>query len=276
MIQHRVLVITLYSGEAEYESCKKSVKEQDYGGLVDHIFIENLPNRAAHRKCYETIMKKTEDYELFVKLDADMVFTRKSAISDMIRFWRNEDKPDHMVCAVKDFIPNRLSMGVHVFTKNCKWTLDESDPLFVDPNPTYPGHKVKCWDDPAPFVIHAPKPTRQQAFHFGFHRALKAFQYNRVLARPQAFEAFRILMATARHYKKTGNPLIEQALMGAESVRRRAVDLQTGDKGRIVMIDYEVDFWQRPKRAWLYWWMMTGWRMIPLWLYSKVKQVLDK
>jgi hypothetical protein len=268
----KIQIITLYCGENEYDACKASVKSQTYGGTIDHVFIEHLPNIAAHKKCYQTIMDGVDTYDLFIKMDADMVFTRDTAVSDIINYWNAQNQPDHMVFAVHDFIPDRLSIGIHVFTKNCTWDLDTHDGLFVDPNPHYDGHSTKTFDAPAPFVSHAANPSDAAAYHFGIHRALKAFQYGRFLKQPQGLEAFRILQSTANHYKRTQDPKTKLALMGAESVRRRLIDPSTGDKSDIDIMDLNVDFWMHPVRAKIWWWMVIGIRTLPIWAYRRFKK----
>jgi len=266
----KIKIITMYCGENEYEACKASVKSQQYNGHVEHVFIENMSNIAAHKKCYQVIMDGANNYDLFIKLDADMVFTTHTAISDIIDYWQTQNHPDHMVFAVHDFIPDRLSIGIHVFTKNCRWNLQTHDGLFVDPNPQYNGHTVKTFNAPAPFVSHAADPSVDGSYHFGVHRALKAFQYGRFLKEPQGLEAFRILQSTANHYKRTLNPNIELALMGAESVRRQLIHPTTGDKSDIEIMDLNIDFWMHPIRAKIWWWAFVGIRILPVWAYRKI------
>jgi hypothetical protein len=274
MMEYKILIITLYCGEAEYDDCKQSVKNQKFNGLVDHIFIEHKPNIEAHKTCYQTIMDQSDKYNLFIKMDADMVFTHDQAISDILKFWDDQHKPDHMVFAVKDFIPDRLSIGIHAFSNRCTWHLGAHDTLFVDPNPSFPGHSIKKWNAPAPFIDHAPKPSMEGAYHFGMHRALKAFQYDRFFASPQAIEAFRILQSTATHYKKTQNPKIKMALMGAEAIRGHHVKMNTGDKQSINTSDYPINFWMNKNYASIYWWVVTGWRIIPTVLFRKLKKLV--
>ena len=270
MTQPNIQIITMYCGEHEYDACKASVASQNYDGDINHVLIENLPNVAAHKQCYQTIMDGAGHYDLCIKLDADMVFMHDAAISDIVAYWRAQNQPDHMVFAVHDFIPDRLSIGVHVFTKNCRWNLDTHDGLFVDPNPQFHGHSTKTLDTPAPFVSHAANPSDDGAYHFGIHRALKAFQYGRFLKEPQGLEAFRILQATADHYKRTLNPKAELALMGAEAVRRQLITQNTGDKSNIEIMDLDIDFWMHPTRAQLWWWAFFGLRILPVWAYRKI------
>lgn len=280
---YKILIITLYAGENEYDACQQSVREQIFNGSIEHRLVEGQSNIEAHKTCYQMTMDKADDYDLCIKMDADMVFNRPTAIADIITFWNNQDQPDHMVFAVQDCIPDRLSIGVHVFSNRCTWNIDKHDPLFVDPNPSYPGHHVKQWHAPAPFINHAPNPSLNGAYHFGVHRALKAFQFDRFFASPQAIEAFRILQSTADHYNRTDDETIKYALIGAEAIRTRALTIKTGDKGdkgdkhNIAILDttgQPIDFWMHHRRAWLYWWGVTGWRVLPLAIWSKIKKIM--
>lgn len=257
-----ILIVTLYCGENDYNACKDSVSSQIYDGVIDHHCIEAMDNIAAHRACYRTIMDMAADYDLFIKLDADMVLNRSTAITEIITFWRNNNHPDHMVFSVYDTIPDRLSIGIHVFSNQCTWHTGRHDSLFVDPNPQCPTLRIKCTGDPAPFVDHMPYASDKAAYHFGLHRGLKAFQWDRFFVRPQALEAFRILMDTAAHYHRTHNPKARLALMGAEYIRQRRKPIKTGDKADITITDLPFAFWMRP--VWqirLYWLILVGTRL---------------
>lgn len=264
-----ILIITLYCGESEYDACKASVQSQDYGGQVDHIFIENLPNIEAHQRCYQTIMDRAGEYDLFIKLDADMVFMRNNALSEISNFWTDNNKPDVMSFAVHDFISDQNIMGIHVFSKNCTWNLDAHDGLFVDPAPRHPGHRVKTFEAPVPFVSHASDPSDFAAYHFGMHRALKCFQPGRWSVDIQSYGALKTLLAVADHYKRTKNEKARLALMGAEAVRTRRVAMKTGDKENQDIIETTIDFWLSPLRVKLYWSLTILPRLLPSYLYKK-------
>lgn len=271
----KLLVLTLYAGEDTLPACRDSAATQDYPAIT-HEIIENLPNIEAHKTLYETVMNRAKDYDLFLKLDADMVLTRDTAISEMIAFWTMQGRPDHISFAVHDFMPDCLSVGIHLFSKNCRWKLADADPLFIDSNPAHGGPRLTIWDAPAPFVLHGGNPSAFSAFHFGIHRALKAFQWGRATARPQGLQAFRILMRTARHYRKTGDARLRLALIGAEIIRTKCIRLSTGDKNHIAIESWfnrinamdeaeqnrMAGFWMRPVRAWIVWWILAGCRVL--------------
>lgn len=271
----KILMITLFCGENEYSACKDSVKSQDYTAQLDHVFIENLPNIEAHQKCYQTIMDHADEYDLFIKLDADMVFTRDTAISDIVHFWNENTHPDHMIFSVHDFISDQNMIGVHVFSKNCKWNLNTHDGLFVDPSPLYNGARTKTWAAPAPFIFHASDPSDFGAYHFGMHRAIKAFQWGRWNADMQGLGALKTLLAVADHYKRTHNEKARLALMGAEIMRTRTVTMETGDKKSQDIIDIDVAFWMSPFRVKIYWGFRVAPRILPSYIWQKLTRFIN-
>ena len=262
----KILIITLYCGENEYAACQSSVKTQNYAGHVDHIFIENLPNVAAHKKCYQTIMDRAGDYDLFVKLDADMVLSRHTALNEIAQFWNENNHPDHMTFAVHDYISDQNIIGIHVFSQNCRWYIDAHDDLFVDPNPRHNGTRTKTYSAPAPFASHASNPSDQQAYHYGLHRAMKAFQWGRRTADIQGLGALKTLLAVAAHYKRTGNIHAHMALTGAESIRTRTVSQITTNKDAQAIKNVPIDFWLSPIRVILYGGIMVAPRIVPFYI----------
>lgn len=271
----KLLIITLHAGEQEFAQCEDSIRQQDYPHIT-HKIIRDMNNVDAHANLYRMIMDASDDYDLFLKLDADMVLNRQTAISEMIAFWQSHDKPDHMTFAVRDFFSDGPITGVHLFSSHCRWKNNIEDDLFPDPNPVLPNKRLIVRHDIASFVDHAPNPTLFSSFHFGVHRALKAFQKGRIFARPQGYEAFRILMRTAKHYKRTKDDRLRTALLGAEFVRTKRIQLSTGDKADdtvsllcdvVSQMDDDhknmlIAFWMVPTFAWSYWWITTGWRVV--------------
>lgn len=271
-----ILIITLYCGENEIDACKKSVRTQNWQGRIDHIIIADKNNIDAHAACYRTIMDRSAEYDLFIKLDADMVFCHDNAVADMVLLRHKHHNPLHCVFPVHDMLPGRLSIGIHMFARGCQWAIENHDPLFIDANPLN-APPVKIYDAQPPLVTHMPDPSDFQSWHFGMHRAAKAFQWTREEPHPQGLESFRILRACAARYKKTGDPRIKMALMGAESVRITDAPLVTGDKSprharpvpRMSNNVQSIDFWMRPWRASFYWWRHAGLRILRARLVQK-------
>lgn len=172
----RVLVLTLYSGEKQLDDCNSALKNQTFLNWQQQIF-RFLPNVEAHRCLYQEIMRRDGEFDLFVKLDADMVLSRVSALEEMVGRFVKEPGLDHAVFPVRDWYSGCDIMGVNMFTRRARWSAAE-DRLFVDSSPAVPGTR-RVFSGEEPVAAHAPEPTLEEALLFGRHRALKIVQRGR-------------------------------------------------------------------------------------------------
>lgn len=212
-----ILVLTLYSGENELDQCIEALRNQTFRNIKHKIF-RDLPNLEAHRTLYETIMKHSREYDLFIKLDADMVLSNDSVISEISKLFSRDPNVDHAVFAVKDWYSRRNIMGMHVFSRRARWK-SIGDRLFVDPNPDIPGSRKLVWDAPAPVAEHSPDPSIEEAYLFGAHRALKIVQPDRSLKHvSQSQVQWELLQAVWSAYLRCGDMRRGAALYGAETV----------------------------------------------------------
>lgn len=212
-----ILVITLHSGENEFDQCRDALEAQDYQNW-EHKVYSFLPNKEAHEALYTEIMTRRE-HDLFIKLDADMVFTRDGAMAEIVAYFSARPDLDHAMFAVHDYMSDSSIMGLHVFSNRATWPAI-NDRLFVDPIPTVPGRRQLVWRAPAPFVHHSPDPSPLQAFRFGVHRALKAYQPGRALmSGKQAVRQWRLLTKVWDHFERTRDRRLGLAILGAELVR---------------------------------------------------------
>lgn len=228
--QPKFLVLTLYSGENEFDACQKSVADQLHVD-VEQVAFKGLGNLEAHRRLYSEIMARAPEFDLFLKLDADMVLSRNTALYEIAEFFAARPELDHLETEVNDHFTGAKIFGVHVFSPRVTWQIDTHDPLFVDPEPTCPGSRARSPSELDIFVEHAPDPGPYQAFHFGFHRALKAFQFNvehRSLSRMEAQLA--ILQDLERHYETTKRASLGLSIIAADMVMNGRLNGETGDK----------------------------------------------
>jgi hypothetical protein len=218
----RVLVLTLYSGEAEFDRCRSSLEQQEYP-LWEQRIIENLPNIEAHAQLYETIMAEHENFKLFLKLDADMVLADPKVLGDLVRVFEQRPELDHLVVAVTDWMTDSRIIGAHLFSNRVRWKRHE-ETLYVDPDPEFPGRKLMVDNPPRDLILHAGDPSPLQAFHFGAHRALQASQVYRKLgdARPHnARIQWQYLDRVWDHYVQTGDRRLGLAMFAADMVFRK-------------------------------------------------------
>jgi hypothetical protein len=170
----RAQVLTMFSGEREYGQCVASVQAQDHPS-VDHRIFSHLSNREAHQALYRTIMRERDRFDVFVKLDADMVLAHESVLSGVCEAFRRTANLDHLVLGVADWFTSTDIIGLHAFSSRVNWEIG-NDRVFVDPDPQFAGAKLVL---PAPhpvIVHHSPDPSPFQAFQFGVHRGMKACQ----------------------------------------------------------------------------------------------------
>ena len=173
-----VLVLTMFCGEPQYDRCVESVKNQ-IGVLCRHVVIENMPNVEAHRKLYELINENIAAYDYFVKLDADMEFSSDQALVKIIDLFSEE--VDHVQISVFDFLTNSDIRGLNVFSNRTYFDTSKMDKLYVDKlRIIYPGRRndeIESYK----LVYHCYKPSQEQCFAFGVHRALKVCQGDRLM-----------------------------------------------------------------------------------------------
>lgn len=218
----RVLVLTLYSGEAEFDRCRSSLEHQEYPYWEQRV-IADLPNAEAHARLYETIMAEGEEYGLFFKLDADMVLADPAVLADLVRVFEERPELDHLVVAVTDWMTESRIIGAHLFSDRVHWQRHE-ETLYVDPDPEFPGRKLVVDVPPRDLILHAEDPSPLQAFHFGAHRALQASQVYRKLsdARPHnARIQWQYLDCVWNHYVRSGDRRLGLAILAADMVFRK-------------------------------------------------------
>jgi hypothetical protein len=221
----RILVLMLYAGENELERSLASLRAQTHSRW-EHRLFDNLPNKEAHEALQREVMARSAEFDLFVKLDADMVLRGPDALARIAELFRAHPGTDHARTVVHDWFSDSLIMGLHIWSNRVRWEPSD-ERLFVDTAPVCPGHRLTVESDPAPFAEHCPDPSPHQAFFFGVHRALKALQRERP---PRRFSyglsrgQWRILRGTWEHFRRSGDVRLALAVQGAELVFSGRID----------------------------------------------------
>ena len=219
MSEPRILVLTLYSGENELERGRESLRAQTLTSWEQRTF-SHLPNKEAHEALQAEVMARAGDFDLFLKLDADMVLRHPDALAQVAELFRRHPDTDHLRAVVHDWFCDAPIIGVHVWSSRVRFPASD-ERLFVDTPPVYPGRRLTLETPPAPFVDHCPDPSPHQAFFFGVHRALKALQAERPIRRFSyglSRGQWQILRGTWRHFRRSGDRRLALAVMGAELV----------------------------------------------------------
>lgn len=215
-----ILVISISSGENEASESIKWIHAQK-NIEFDFEEIRDLRAVVAHEVLYSTIMSNSEKFSYFVKVDGDMVFSRETVLSEMIAKMRNDVSIDHGVFSVFDWYTQKAIMGMHIFSRRCKW--GGRDPLFTDSGITFPGRRMLFWDSPSPVAQHSPNPSLMQAFQFGYHRCLKIMQKDRFCPNlSQSIFQFNLLKNVHEQYLINRDPRRKAALFGASDAMRKS------------------------------------------------------
>lgn len=206
----KIMVGVLYSGENEYEECVNSIKKQTYTDY-DLLKIEFLPKLEAHKLLYYSFLDQKSQYDLLVKIDADMVLTRPQLFSQIVDKFQKNPGIDVLGIAIWDFFSGGYINGLNSYRNTVKWELDpnnvNADVVVVDP-------KRYFFDQSeiAPAAYHCPNPSKLQAFHFGIHRGIK------VLAPTHSTSHWLLLEKTWQNFLKIKDSRIGLAVLGAELV----------------------------------------------------------
>jgi len=224
----RIFVGTLFTIENEFDECVESIKGQSYRNF-QHFIFENLPNKEAHDALYSSFMNMSCEFDLLIKVDADMVIEDKNLFSKIVDKFENNAWLNELEIAVYDFFSDQLIWGLHVYRNKVKWDKNE-ERLFVDSSPV-PSHQ-HLWDDKdlAPAAIHCKNPSLFQSFHYGVHRGLKILQPNRITKiRSHRKFHWNNLERTWQNFLNKGDIRLGQAVLGSELVLKRLLGLDNLD-----------------------------------------------
>jgi hypothetical protein len=161
-------------------------------------------------------------FDLFLKLDADMVLADDGVLSRIATCFADVPELDHLVHGVADWFTDTDIIGVHTFSRRARWRPNPSG-LFTDPDPEFPGRKIVI-NHPRPILVHhGADPDPFQAFSFGVHRAMKACQSHLKPRDKRPFAArmsWNVLNHVWRHYQRCGDHRLGLAVSGADLVIR--------------------------------------------------------
>ena len=237
--QPHILVLTLHTDEPQLGRCVEVIRAQE-DVIVEHQIISGLGNTEAHQALYETVESRASEFDLFVKVDADMVLANAAVLARIGGLFGADPELDHAQLAIEDFYTDHRIMGLHAFSPRVRWPrVDEG--LFVDPMPRVPGRRAALWEPSATVAFHSPDPSPLQAFRFGLHRASKAFQPGRKRFRgSQAHEQWQTLGRTWDAFIRHGDLARGLATYGADLIWRGAIALD-GEGYQSAKIDCAFD-----------------------------------
>lgn len=201
----------MYSGENEYEECKEMIFAQTYKNF-DHFVYENLSYKEAHDRLYGDFMEKAEIYDILIKIDADMVLREKTFFQYIVERFRNDNELDIITMALHDFYLDEMIWGMHAYRNTIKWDTG-NEIVYTDRMHLKDNVRKHDWVEEI-FAEHCKNPAPFQAFHFGFHRGLKAVQPDRIKARLDG--NYIKIHKLQKNYAKRKDIKLAYALAGAE------------------------------------------------------------
>jgi hypothetical protein len=218
----RILVGMLATGENEREQAIAALRAQTHREY-DLFIIENRPNKEAHEALYSRFMSAAGEFDIFFKLDADMVLARNTALEEVANFFATNPDVELILFELIDWYSDSLIPGLVITRSTARWPT-HADQLMVDSYVNITGKNVHVSDRQAALAIHSPDPSPLQAFRFGVHRAMKAIQDDREPAKKMIQKAdihWNILLRTWSNFLIKGDRRMGLAVAGAELVLRR-------------------------------------------------------
>jgi hypothetical protein len=211
----KIFVGTLKTIENEFEECVASIERQTHQNF-EHFVFEDLSNKEAHDTLYRSFMERSDEFDLMVKVDADMVIENKELLAGIVDRFEQHPQLKDLVIAVHDFFSDRLIWGMHAYRNTMTWQTNDEN-LFVDRASVEPEAKMQDDEDLAPAAIHCKNPSPFQAFHYGIHKAMKMIQPGRW---PKNLHQSRFhwtnVQETRDHFIESGDRRIGFAVLGAE------------------------------------------------------------
>ena len=116
----RILVGTLYCGEQEFDDSVASVKGQTHPP-AEHLVIERQPKRLGHEQLFGTFMQRRDDFDLLVKVDADMVLCRHELFAGIVERFRADDSMVVLSIKVHDYFTDRPASGLNCYRNTLRW-----------------------------------------------------------------------------------------------------------------------------------------------------------
>ncbi len=219
---NRILVGMLAAGENERDQAIAALRAQTHKDY-ELFVIENRPNKEAHEALYSRFMSSADQFDIFFKLDADMVLVRSTALEEVADFFAGSPEVELILFELIDWYSDSLIPGLVITRSTARWPA-HPDQLMVDSFVKITGKNVHVSDRQAALAIHSPDPSPLQAFRFGVHRAMKAIQDDREPAKKMLEKAnihWDILRRTWSNFRVKGDRRRGLAIAGAELVMNR-------------------------------------------------------
>ncbi len=132
-----------------------------------------MPEYEAHNMLWAAWNAAKTDHDIFVKIDADTILNRSSALEEICQLFKQPDVTGVQI-PLHDFFTDELINGLNAFSPLVTF---EPSRLRLYADHADRGHKKVLKGTEVQFLApigwHGKYPKPLQAFHYGFHRRLK-------------------------------------------------------------------------------------------------------
>ena len=176
MKEPKVFVGTMYSGEGDFASSCRSIFTQKNVRVQQYV-IANRPEKEAHNMlwaAWRTVQH--EGFDMFLKVDADTVLANDEIISHFWSVMGANPRVTGIQAPLWDYFTDGHINGLNCFSPKVTFN-DSTDPLYCDRRVDV-DHDIVVGSDLVPGTLrpaglHCHESNERQAFHYGYHRALK-------------------------------------------------------------------------------------------------------
>jgi hypothetical protein len=174
----KVLFLIMYSGEGDYELCKESVYAQE--GILPTIYeVKHHPMQEAHKMIYSYWNKHKDEYDMFVKLDADCVLANNTKAIDVYNAMQLRTNLAGLGIWTQDFVRNRLIPALIFGNRHCTFNIENVTSKAAFDTSVYQIEPGYVFDDTsianalAPAAFHGYHSTPMQTFAQGVKRRIR-------------------------------------------------------------------------------------------------------
>ena len=111
----KIFIGTMYSGEAEFNESTNIIESQK-GVNVKRLVIENLNEIDAHNKLWEAWNKTKNQYDLFVKIDADTILNHDLCLHNIWNLFQQNPRATGAQLLLHDYYTQQHIAGLNCFT----------------------------------------------------------------------------------------------------------------------------------------------------------------
>ncbi len=209
----RILVITLVTIENEFEECVAAIARQTYRDY-HHLIFRDLGSTEANRTLYGTFMERAGEFDLLMRVDADMVIENQELFAWVVEKMTARPSLEVLSIDIHDYFTDRLIAGLHTYRNTVKFAVD--DPIQPD-HPIVSQQHTRIVRSAVGFgVRHCKNPSVLQALHYGIHRGVKLRAWVRRGDIQHVYWYASVIRQTWRHYVKRRDRRLALALLGAE------------------------------------------------------------